>query len=66
MSIAMSLHVYQQSMLLMVDLVGLPDMVTSMMDQITALENIKKLEFILWTMNIGELKLCFCYLVTSF
>ena len=62
----MSLHVYQQSMLLMVDLVGLPDMVTSMMDQITALENIKKLEFILWTMNIGELKLCFCYLVTSF
>ena len=50
----------------MVDLVGLPDMATSMMDQITALENIKKLELILWTMNIGELKLCFCYLVTSF
>ena len=52
-------------MLLMVDLAGRPDMATSIRDQTTALENIKKLEFILWTKNIGELRLCLCYLVTS-
>ena len=44
-------------MLRTVEIAGLLDMATSLKAQITALQFIKNLEFILWTMNIGKLRI---------